>query len=139
MLNAKLFFRGLPTVDFEYKGEKYLDWMDRNIYANTPLMFNSRFASEQVLPKCTGENDIKYLYCQREYSLISLRQQILQFCKQSYEKRKQLNLQYNLTTTNQTSLPSEELATMSQYFFYVQSMRDRLANMSRSYKKTILD
>jgi hypothetical protein len=79
------------------------------------------------------------LYCQREYSLISLRQQILQFSKQSYEKRKQLNIQYNLTATNQVSLPSEELAAMSQYFFYVQSMRDKLVNMSRNYKDIILE
>ncbi len=92
-----------------------------------------------MLPKCTGENDIKYLYCQREYSLISLRQQILQFIKQSYEKRKQLNLQYNITATNQTSLPSEELATMSQYFFFAQSMRDKQVNMSCSYKEIILE
>jgi hypothetical protein len=79
------------------------------------------------------------LYCQREYSLISLRQQILQFSKQSYEKRKQLNIQYNLTATNQVSLPSEELATMSQYFFYVQSMRDKQVNMSCDYKDVILE
>ncbi len=92
-----------------------------------------------MFPKCTGENDIKYLYCQREYSLISLRQQILQFSKQSYEKRKQLNIQYNLTATNQVSLPSEELATMSQYFFYVQSMRDKQVNMSCDYKDVILE
>ncbi len=105
LLNAKLFFRGLPTVDFEYRGEKYLDWMEKNIYANTPLLFNSfnsRFANEQVHPKCTGQTDIKYMYCQQEYSLISLRQQILHFVKQSYEKRKQLNQQYTLT-----SVPSE--------------------------------
>ena len=61
----------------------------------------------------------------------TLRQEVTQFTKQTYEKRLQLNEKYNASNTNQSVVPKSELSTMSEYFFYVQSMRDRIANFSR--------
>jgi hypothetical protein len=112
--------------------------MQKNIYSSSTVLFNSRFSGEYIEPPCTGELDSKYLFCRQNYSLVSLRQQVNQFIKQSYEKRLNLNQKYNISNANQISVPKEELRTISEYFFYAQSMQDKMANMSHGYKNTIL-
>ena len=79
------------------------------------------------------------MYCrQQNYSLLTLRQQLDHFCKQTYEQRLRLNQKYNATHTNMTNVPAKDLAAMSEKFFYVQSLRDRVTNISQTYKKSMI-
>lgn len=34
LLNAKLFFRGLPDVSISYHDQTFVQWLNDNIYAN---------------------------------------------------------------------------------------------------------
>lgn len=46
------------------------------------------------------------MYCQTSYSLLTLRQQLNHFVKQSYQHRLTINAKYNTTPENMTNVPS---------------------------------
>lgn len=57
------------------------------------------------LPLCTGVKDVKYKYCQQNYSVMTLKQELNDFVKQAYEGRQVLDVKYNINDANRTLVP----------------------------------
>lgn len=115
-----------------YYNQTFVKWLSDNIYKNTDIDSSIPTNNVALVKPCTKATDTKFRYCLKPYSKLTLRQELDVFLKNAYEKRLQINAQYNCTYQNMTNVPQSVLKEFSEYFFYIQSVRGGIKNMSNT-------
>lgn len=75
-----------------YHNETFISWYNRKVYSNEIINSDTPSIYSSPLSLCTGPTDVKYKYCQQNYSVITLRQEVNDYVKQAYQKRQMLDI-----------------------------------------------